>query len=135
MHVVLIDAMSLLFRAYHAVRPLNRARDGLPTNALYGFSQMLIKVVKDLNPDRCVVVSDSPPPNWRHGLYDRYKANRPPPDEELKAQLPYLEPLVTAFGLPLVRQAGLEADDLIASAVQAAGPACGGRSSSPAGRP
>ncbi|MCA3244600.1 MAG: DNA polymerase I [Alphaproteobacteria bacterium] len=117
MHLVLIDAMSLLFRAYHAVRPLNRARDGLPTNALYGFSQMLIKVVKDLNPDRCVVVSDSPPPNWRHGLYDRYKANRPPPDEELKAQLPYLEPLVAAFGLPLVRQAGLEADDLIASAV------------------
>jgi DNA polymerase-1 len=117
MHLVLIDAMSLLFRAYHAVRPLNRA-DGLPTNALFGFSQMLIKVVKDLAPDRCVVVSDSPPPNWRHGLYDKYKANRPPPDEDLKAQLPYLEPLVAAFGLPLLRQAGLEADDLIASAVK-----------------
>lgn len=119
MHLVLIDAMSLLFRAYHAVRPLNRA-DGLPTNALFGFSQMLIKVVKDLAPDRCVVVSDSPPPNWRHGLDARYKANRPPPDAELLAQLPYLEPLVAAFGLPLVRQAGLEADDLIASAVHTA---------------
>jgi DNA polymerase-1 len=117
MHLVLIDAMSLFFRAYHAVRPLNRARDGLPTNALYGFSQMLMKVVQDLAPDRCVVLSDSPPPNWRHGLYPAYKANRPPPEEALKAQLPYLEPLVAAFGLPLLRQAGLEADDLIASAV------------------
>ncbi len=116
-HLVLIDAMSLLFRAYHAVRPLNRA-DGLPTNALFGFTQMLMKVVKDLQPDLCVVVADSPGPNWRHALYSKYKANRQAPDPELLAQLPYLEPLVAAFGLPLVRQVGLEADDLIASAVR-----------------
>jgi DNA polymerase-1 len=122
MTIMIIISFVILMRIFSMVRPLSRARDGLPTNALYGFSQMLIKVVKDLQPDRCVVVSDSPPPNWRHGLDDRYKANRPPPDEDLKAQLPYLEPLVAAFGLPLVRQAGLEADDLIASAVQAALP-------------
>ncbi|MFO0500483.1 MAG: DNA polymerase I [Pseudomonadota bacterium] len=115
-HIVLIDAMSLFFRAYHAVRPLNRA-DGLPTNALFGFAQMLDKVVNDLAPTHCAVISDSPPPNWRHHLYSAYKANRPEPDDAMKAQFPYLEPLVQAFGLPLVRQQGMEADDLIASAV------------------
>lgn len=115
-HLVLIDAMSLFFRAYHAVRPLNRA-DGLPTNALFGFAQMLDKVVSDLKPTHCAVISDSPAPNWRHHLYEAYKANRPAPDAALVAQFPFLEPLVQAFGLPLVRQAGLEADDLIASAV------------------
>ncbi len=115
-HLVLIDAMSLFFRAYHAVRPLNRA-DGLPTNALFGFTQMLYKVIADLAPTHCAVTSDTPPPNWRHGLYSAYKANRPAPDEALAAQFPFLEPLVQAFGLPLVRRAGYEADDVIASAV------------------
>jgi DNA polymerase-1 len=118
--LVLIDGMGFVFRAYHAVRGLTRARDGLPVNALFGFSQMLLKVVTDLKPDQCVMVLDSKGPNWRHALYPAYKANREAPDEALVRQLPYLEPLVAAFGLPLLRQAGVEADDLIASAVREA---------------
>ncbi|PIZ29392.1 MAG: DNA polymerase I [Alphaproteobacteria bacterium CG_4_10_14_0_8_um_filter_53_9] len=117
-HLVLIDGMSFIFRAYHAVRNNLTRSDGFPTNALFGFTQMLIKVVNDLQPDACVMVLDSPPPNWRHKLDDKYKANRPPPDEDLVKQLGKLEDLVRAFGIPILREQGLEADDLIATAVK-----------------
>lgn len=112
--LVIIDGLSFFFRAYHAVRPLTRASDGLHTNALYGFSQMLIKVVRDLEPDLCCVALDSKE-NFRYELYPEYKANRSEPDEEMLEQFPYFEPLIEAFGIPGLRVDGYEADDIIAT--------------------
>jgi DNA polymerase-1 len=116
-HLVIIDGLSFLFRAYHAVRPLNRS-DGLPTNALYGFAQMLIKVVKDLQPDCCAVALDSKTPTFRDEMYPAYKAHRVELDEEMKQQLPHFEPLIAAFDISGLRVDGVEADDLIASLVK-----------------
>ena len=115
-HFVIIDGLSFLFRAYHAVRPLTRA-DGLHTNALYGFAQMLIKVVRDLNPDLCCVALDSQTPTFRKELYPDYKAHRTVPDEEMLEQLPYFEPMIKAFGISGLRVNGVEADDIIATLV------------------
>ena len=116
--LVVIDGMGFVFRAYHAVRSdLRRSRDGLPTNALFGFCQMLVQVVNDLQPELCCVALDSRAPTFRHVLYPAYKGNRPPLDEALARQLPFLEPIMAAFGLPVLRLDGVEADDLIASLV------------------
>ncbi len=116
-HLVVIDGLSFFFRAYHAVRPLSRS-DGLPTNALYGFCQMLIKVVKDLQPDACAVALDPKTKNFRYDIYPEYKANRSEIDEEMKQQIPYFEPLIDAFGIPGIRVEGVEADDIIATMAQ-----------------
>ena len=116
-HLVIVDGMGFVFRAYHAVRAGLTRSDGLPTNALFGFAQMLVKVVQDLRPDGCVVALDSKGPNWRHGMYPLYKANRTAPDEALVRQLPLIEPLVNAFGLPVLKVDGVEADDVIATLV------------------
>lgn len=115
-HFVIIDGLSFLFRAYHAVRPLTR-EDGLHTNALYGFAQMLIKVVRDLEPDMCCVALDSKTPTFRHEMYPDYKAHRSEPDEEMLEQLPYFEPMIKAFGISGLRVDGVEADDIIATLV------------------
>lgn len=118
-HLVIIDGMGFVFRAYHAVRGnLSRSSDGMPTNALFGFAQMLVKVVEDLKPDMCVVALDAKGGNWRHQLYPAYKANRKAPDEALAVQLPYIRPLVEAFGLPVICETGFEADDVIATLVK-----------------
>ena len=116
-HFVIIDGLSFLFRAYHAVRPLSRA-DGLPTNALYGFAQMLIKVVRDLNPDYCVVALDSIKPTFRKEMYELYKANRAEMDPAMQEQMPYFEPMIAAFDIPGIRVEGVEADDIIATLVE-----------------
>ena len=113
-HLVIIDGLSFLFRAYHAVRPLTR-KDGLHTNALYGFAQMMIKVVRDLEPDMCCVALDSKTPTFRKEMYPPYKAHRSEPDAEMLEQLPYFEPLIKAFGICGIRVDGVEADDIIAT--------------------
>ena len=118
-HLVIIDGMGFVFRAYHAVRGnLSRSRDGLPTNALFGVAQMLVKVVDELKPDLCVVALDAKGGNWRHKLYADYKANRKEADEALLVQLPYVQPMVKAFGLPVLCVDGFEADDIIATLVR-----------------
>lgn len=118
-HLVIIDGMGFVFRAYHAVRGnLSRSSDGMPTNALYGFAQMLVKVVDELNPDMCVVALDAKGGNWRHQLYADYKANRKEVDEALLRQLPFVQPLVKAFGLPSICEVGFEADDIIATLIK-----------------
>ena len=112
-HLVVVDGYNFLFRAYYAVRRLNRS-DGLHTNALYGFTNMLIKIVKDLQPDYCTVALDSSP-TFRHEMYELYKANRDEMDQEMKEQMPFVEPLINAFGIPVSRETGFEADDIIAT--------------------
>ena len=109
----LIDGSSYIFRAFFGVRQQLSTSSGFPTNALYGFINMLQKVIRDEKPDYLVVAFDSPDKTFRHKLYPNYKANRDAPPEELSRQFPYFEPLVTAYGLSSIRRPGFEADDII----------------------
>ena len=110
----LIDASSYIYRAFYAVKALSSPA-GLPTNAIFGFLQMLLKVLKDEAPRYLCVVFDSPEPTFRHQLYPDYKATRQRMPEDLARQLPYIKQLVNGHGLAGVELAGYEADDLIAT--------------------
>ena len=109
----LIDGSSYIFRAFFGVRQQLSTSKGFPTNALYGFINMIQKVIRDEKPDYLVVAFDSPEKTFRHELYTEYKANRDAPPEELAQQFPFFEPLVEAYGLSSLRRPGLEADDII----------------------
>ena len=109
----LIDGSSYIFRAFFGVRQQLSTSKGFPTNALYGFINMLQKVIRDEKPDYLVVAFDTPEKTFRHDIYPKYKANRDTPPEELSQQFPYFEPLVKAYGIPSLRRPGFEADDII----------------------
>jgi len=114
----LIDGSSYIFRAFFGVRQFLSNAKGLPTNALYGFTNMLNKVVRDEQPDYLAVVFDSKEKTFRHDIYPDYKANRDVPPEDLAAQFPYFEPLVEAYNIVTLRQPGFEADDIIGTLAQ-----------------
>lgn len=114
--LVVIDGFNFLFRAYYAVRSLTRS-DGFPTNALYGFTQMLLKVIEDVHPQYLVVAIDTPR-TFRHDIYPDYKGHRKEPDDEMLQQIPLLEPLVQAFGIQTLKLENYEADDLIAACAE-----------------
>ena len=109
----LIDGSSYIFRAYFGIRQFLSTSKGFPTNALYGFINMLQKVVKDEKPDYLAVAFDSKEKTFRHEMYADYKANRSAPPEDLAKQFPYFEPLVQAYNIHGVRVPGYEADDII----------------------
>ncbi len=109
----LIDGSSYIFRAFFGIRQFLSNSKGLPTNALYGFTNMLIKVVRDEKPDYLAMVFDSKAKTFRHKKYPKYKANREVPPEDLAQQFPYFEPLVDAFDIVSLKQDGFEADDII----------------------
>ncbi|KMP11090.1 DNA polymerase I [Candidatus Nitromaritima sp. SCGC AAA799-C22] len=109
----LIDGSSYIFRAFFGIRQQLSTSKGFPTNALYGFTNMLQKVIRDEQPDYLAVAFDSPEKTFRHKIYPEYKANRDEPPEDLAQQFPYFEPLVKAFGIAGLRQPGFEADDII----------------------
>ena len=109
----LIDGSSYIFRAYFGIRQFLSTSKGFPTNALYGFINMLQKVVKDEKPDYLAVAFDSKEKTFRHEIYADYKANRSAPPEDLAKQFPYFEPLVQAYNIHGVRVPGYEADDII----------------------
>jgi len=110
----LIDGSSYIYRAYHAIRSLS-TRSGFPTNAIFGFANMLLKVLRDNNPTYAAIVLDAPGPTFRHEIYPDYKANRPPMPEDLALQIPRIDDLIEAFRLPSIRIQGVEADDIIAT--------------------
>ena len=110
----LLDASSYIHRAFHAVKGLSTS-DGVPTNAVFGFANMVLKVLADAGPSHLGVIYDAKGPTFRHKMYKAYKANRPPMDPALKAQLPLVRQLVTALSLPAVEMEGYEADDLMAT--------------------
>ncbi|GAF80484.1 unnamed protein product, partial [marine sediment metagenome] len=110
--LLLIDANSLIHRAFHALPHLSTA-DGQPTNAAFGLAQMLLALLEEQAPDEAVMVFDAPGATFRHEMYDQYKANRPEMDEELVSQLPIIRRLVQAMGLVALERAGYEADDII----------------------
>jgi DNA polymerase-1 len=110
--LVLVDGSSYLYRAFHALPPLSNSR-GEPTGAVLGVLNMLNKLIKDEEPERIAVVFDAPGRTFRDDLFDEYKAHRAPMPDDLRAQVQPLLDAVAAMGLPLLRVAGVEADDVI----------------------
>jgi DNA polymerase-1 len=118
-HLYLVDGSGYLFRAYHALPPLTRKSDGLPTGAVSGYCNMLWKLLEDLKggdaPTHLAVIFDAGEKTFRNDFYPEYKANRPPPPEDLVPQFPLVRDATRAFGISCVEKAGFEADDLIAT--------------------
>jgi len=108
----LIDGSSYIFRAYFAIRNLTTSK-GFPTNAVYGFSSMLFRFIKDFDPEYIAIVFDSKGKNFRNDIFPEYKANREEPPEDLIPQIEKIHEMVSAFSIPLVIRQGFEADDLI----------------------
>ncbi|WP_455379690.1 DNA polymerase I, partial [Petrachloros mirabilis] len=108
----LIDGSAYIYRAFFALPPLNNSK-GLQTNAVYGFTTTLMKIIREHQPDCLAVAFDEKGPTIRHEEFKEYKAQRPPMPDGMKAQIPYIHRIVEAMNIPAVRQAGYEADDLI----------------------
>ncbi len=125
MHLILIDGSGFIFRAFHALPPMSRA-DGTPVNAVFGFSNMLGRLLQNHEGTHIAVVFDAGRTTFRNDLYDKYKAQRPEPPPELVPQFALVRDATAAFGVPGVELATWEADDLIASYARAAAEA-GGR--------
>ncbi len=110
----IIDGNSYIYRAFYAIRGLSTCT-GLPSNAVFGFANMLLKVIKDKSPDLLAIVFDPKGPTRRHSEYKEYKAHRPPMPRDLIPQIPYIHKLVEAFRIPVFVIEGQEADDVIAT--------------------
>jgi DNA polymerase-1 len=123
-HVFLVDGSSYIFRAYHALPPLNRKSDGLQVNAVLGFCNMLWKLLREMPPDNrpthLAIVFDKSEITFRNKLYPDYKAHRAPAPDDLIPQFALIREAVRAFDLPCLEQVGYEADDLIATYVREA---------------
>ena len=118
-HLYLIDGSGFVFRAYHALPPLTRKTDGLPTGAVAGFSNMLWKLLEDTKagdkPTHLAVIFDAGRKSFRNDFFEDYKANRSDPPDDLVPQFPLTRDAVRAFGVACVEKQGYEADDLIAT--------------------
>src|SRR4051794_9633545 len=118
-HVFLVDGSSYIFRAYHALPPLNRKSDGLQVNAVLGFCNMLWKLLRDMKPEEqpthLAVIFDKSERTFRNELYADYKAHRPDAPADLIPQFPLIREAVRAFDIPCLEMLGFEADDLIAT--------------------
>lgn len=112
MDFYLIDGNSYYYRAYHAIRVLSNSK-GFPTNAIYGFTTMLLKIIREKKPEALAVTFDSPGPTERHRLFKAYKAHRPEVPAELIMQIPRIKEVIRAFRIPTFEMPGYEADDII----------------------
>jgi len=110
--LVLIDSNALVHRAFHALPPLS-SPTGQPTNAVYGFTALLLKMIGDLKPDYIVATFDLAGPTFRHEEYEQYKAQRVKAPDELYEQIPAVKRILTAMGIPILTKEGFEADDVI----------------------
>lgn len=110
--LILVDGSSYLYRAFHALPPLTN-RNGQPTGAVYGVVRMVRKLLEQEQPDRVAVIFDAKGKTFRHEMYSDYKANRPPMPDDLQVQIEPLHQLIKALGIPLLSEAGVEADDVI----------------------
>src|SRR5450631_4229117 len=124
-HVFLVDGSSYIFRAYHALPPLNRKSDGLQVNAVLGFCNMLWKLLRDMpednRPTHLAIIFDKSERTFRNTIYPDYKAHRPPAPDDLIPQFAFIREAVRAFDLPCLEQGGFEADELIATYAREAG--------------
>ncbi|MBI3676419.1 MAG: DNA polymerase I [Proteobacteria bacterium] len=118
-HLYLVDGSGYLFRAYHALPPLSRKSDGLPTGAVSGYCNMLWKLLEDMKgwevPTHLAVIFDASEVTFRNKIYPQYKAHRPPAPEDLIPQFPLVREATRAFSISCVEEKGFEADDLIAT--------------------
>ena len=108
----LIDGTAYIHRAYHAIRALSNSK-GLPTNAVFGFARMILKLIEDRSPEYAAMLFDAKGPTFRHQMYKEYKANRPPMPAEMAVQIPYIKEITRGLNLPVLEMPGYEADDLI----------------------
>ena len=112
MNLYLIDGHSYFYRAFHAIKDLSNSK-GFPTNAIFGFTNMLFKLLREKKPDAIAIVLDSPGPTERHRLYEEYKAQRPETPSDLVLQIPPMKKVVEAFQIPSFEMPGYEADDIL----------------------
>lgn len=112
--VYLIDGTNYIFRAYFAIKHLSTSK-GFPTNAIYGFTNMLLKLLREEKPTHIAIVFDSGKPSFREEMYAEYKANREEPPDDLKQQFPHIPRIVEAMNIPVLSVEGVEADDVIGS--------------------
>jgi len=115
--VYLVDGSAYIYRAYHAIRPLTNT-SGLPTHAVYGFTTILRRILREKQPQCLAVAFDTRGPVFRHRIYPDYKANRPPMPDDLVPQIPYIHKMVDAYNILNMAHEDQEADDLIASAAR-----------------
>jgi DNA polymerase-1 len=111
----LLDGSAYIHRAYHALPPLSNS-SGLPTHAILGFTNILLRLIREKAPRYLAVAFDTKGPNFRHTIYPEYKANRPRMQDDLAVQIPWIKKIVAAYRIPVLEREGCEADDLIASA-------------------
>ncbi|HSR56028.1 MAG TPA: DNA polymerase, partial [Alphaproteobacteria bacterium] len=114
-HLFLVDGSGFIFRAYFALKTNLTRSDGTPTNAVFGFCNMLMKLLDDTEADYIAVIFDSARKTFRNDIYPEYKANRPEPPEDLIPQFPLIREATEAFNVPAIEMQGYEADDLIAT--------------------
>ena len=112
--LILIDGSGYIFRAYYALPSMNRS-DGTPVNALYGFTNMLVKLIEDYGDEKLIVIFDAARENFRNKIYSEYKANRGDTPDDLIPQFDLIKKCVKAFKIPQLEINGYEADDIIAT--------------------
>src|SRR5512138_1333422 len=117
--LTLIDGSGFIFRAYHAIPHLSSSK-GVPTNAVYGFTTMLLKALREHAPTHVALIFDAGRRSFRNDLYPEYKANRPPPPDDLVPQFPLVRDVARALNVPVLEEVGFEADDLIATLAEKA---------------
>lgn len=114
--IYLLDGSCFIYRAYHAIKGLSTSR-GTPTNAIYGFTRMLLKLLREKNVKHILCAFDSPHPTKRHKIYEEYKITRPETPKDLPVQIDYIKQIIDALGITRIEVPGYEADDIIATAV------------------
>jgi len=119
--LVILDGNALIHRSFHAIPQTLTTKDGILTNAVYGFAMALLKAIKDLQPDYLILTLDKKAPTFRHEKYSEYKATRVKAPDELYQQIPLVKEIAQAFNIPIYEQAGFEADDLIGTIATMAG--------------
>jgi DNA polymerase I len=117
--VVLVDGSNYIYRAFYAI-PLLTNSKGFPTNAIYGFTNMLLKLLRDLTPDYIVMTFDLKGPTTRHGEFEDYKATRKPMPDDLIPQIPFIKDVVRGLSISVLEKQGVEADDIIGTLAQQA---------------
>ncbi len=108
----LIDGNSYIYRAFYAIRGLSTST-GIPTNAVYGFTNMILKILREKKPDYFAIAFDAPGPTKRHDAYEQYKAHRPGMPDDLVQQVPFIKEIIDAFNIPAIEKPGYEADDIL----------------------
>ncbi len=114
MDIYLIDGSSYIYRAFYAIKDLKNSK-GFPTNAIYGFTNMVLRIIRERNPDAIAIVFDTPHPTRRHKIFEEYKAQRPEAPDNLTVQIPPIKKITKSLGLKIIEIPGYEADDILAT--------------------